>query len=1236
MKKDKSKRFLSILLILCIMLTLMPNSVFAAEVYAWDELVDSSVTRVYKYDDSYAVCNGLLMYVSETSTTEAVQMSFTPGDNGGGVYDIILEVINPNYDSFDIDFLFNQLPTPSYEITKVSGEISLSSEGTYSYSSTPDDQGTTYYSDYKRYDYNLPLNGEINSVFTVTFPCSNGGSVERTINITIQHNPDFFKPTDPGFYNGDIYVYNGRYTIWNGGPDDFDASDETLEWHDVDSDDPIIGTGSPINKNIYVLDNTDIYFKNLDLGKGGLYSHGDFDTENDYSTNLEGGVLRAKEIKVNGSLYIDYGSDIYIKEDIEVGYNLYSYGSIINVGGNIIAPYVYFDSVEGPLYVTVGGNLKTYYFEHIGGAVHIAGNLDVGYFETDRYPTKEGWDDYDFIYINNYYAYNNFTELHVGGNIVSPDLYVGDFPENELQLQQENDSIRAEAILVTVGGDVVVDNLIYISSGVVNVDGAIKTTSSDFPQTICIYGGKVTAGSMDSATAILIGHFNDIYEKNDEISVTVLGNMTAAYEIDIEGGNIDVGGAIKTTSVEADQTIFIMGDNIRAGAISSATGLTIGHSDNVNKNLHIVVEGSITANEWIQINDCIVYANSISCVDNDFIIDEQATLFNAVNNGIVNPYNTLEKSLQLYRTTLSGLIPNAMAEITIYYGDYAKVFTAVADGNGEIFVWLVGNEELSGSAKYYENGDTIGYLNAPFNEPVVMVSLENDQPDIVDSLEFGLPGDSDFSLARIGIDVDNIVFGDFFPGDWVDSFNPINWVFTNPDGSISGFSGDLNDYEICFYRNGILYPELLDYISFVAGDYLMTVSTLQTINEIKYLAAGSVSFTVSPAILTVDADDKTATVGASIPDFSLSMSDNTNSDIFSEMLFGENVNSLFNPHCIGTTESPAYFSIFVLTDYYSVAYNEYARLLTDEFMPIKPVMTVLNDLPRFFLRDSIQIQRNNGDFTVRASTPPPSSISYTYYTIAAKADKGGNISPSGNVSVLAGADKEFIIKANDGYIISDVLVDGKSVGAVDTYNFKSVYKAHTITAQFVEAKPINPFTDVPTNRWFTDDVLWAYREGLMTGTGSTIFDPFGNTTRGMIATILHRLENTPSAIANVFTDVPSGQWYTEAVDWASSNNIVKGYGDGRYGPSDPLTREQIVTILYRYAQFKGYDVNKRADIKSFKDAEQVSDWARVAMEWAVEAGLIKGMGDGTLAPLSNITRAQMASILARFTEKFIN
>lgn len=185
-----------------------------------------------------------------------------------------------------------------------------------------------------------------------------------------------------------------------------------------------------------------------------------------------------------------------------------------------------------------------------------------------------------------------------------------------------------------------------------------------------------------------------------------------------------------------------------------------------------------------------------------------------------------------------------------------------------------------------------------------------------------------------------------------------------------------------------------------------------------------------------------------------------------------------------------------------------------------------------------------------------------------------------------------------------------------------------------------PFTDVPEGAWYEDAAAYVYKHGLMAGTSATTFSPDVTTSRAMIATILWRMAGSPVVNSAMnYTDVAQGQWCSEAIRWATSEGVVTGYGNGLFGTNDPITREQLATMLWRYAQTEGYDVSIGEDtnILSYADAFTVSEYAVSALQWACGAGIISGTGDGsTLTPQGEATRAQAATVLMRFCNMYGN
>ena len=236
---------------------------------------------------------------------------------------------------------------------------------------------------------------------------------------------------------------------------------------------------------------------------------------------------------------------------------------------------------------------------------------------------------------------------------------------------------------------------------------------------------------------------------------------------------------------------------------------------------------------------------------------------------------------------------------------------------------------------------------------------------------------------------------------------------------------------------------------------------------------------------------------------------------------------------------------------------------------------------------------------------------------------------------------------DEGYVLQEVTAvtsAGKSLSLSKqkdgTYTFTMPAAKVTVSAAFTpksqtdgEGEAPLPFTDVVSDAWYAQAVAYVYRQDLMSGTAQDRFSPDLASNRAMLVTILYRLAGSPAVDGgSAFTDVAGGDWYASGVAWASANGIVTGYGDGRFGPNDPITREQMAAILYRYAGFAGQSTTGQADLSGYTDAGQVSPYAAEAMGWAVDRGLITGVSAGTLAPGGSATRAQVATILMRFCE----
>ena len=270
------------------------------------------------------------------------------------------------------------------------------------------------------------------------------------------------------------------------------------------------------------------------------------------------------------------------------------------------------------------------------------------------------------------------------------------------------------------------------------------------------------------------------------------------------------------------------------------------------------------------------------------------------------------------------------------------------------------------------------------------------------------------------------------------------------------------------------------------------------------------------------------------------------------------------------------------------------------------------------------------------SAPTTYAVNVNAATNGAVAADKKTASKGTTVTVTASPSKGYVVDA-----VKVVDKDGKDVAVTEKdgkYVFTMPASAVTVTGSFKAETPAPvalPFTDVKSDNWFYDAVKYAYAQGLMTGTSATTFAPNETMNRAMIVTVLYRLEKSPAVTgASKFTDVPAGQWYSDAVAWAAANKIVNGYDETTFGPMNAVTREQMAAILFRYEQVKGLEnVTLEENLNRFPDQNKISAYAIPALQWAVGQKIINGNADGTLDPTGTATRAQVAQIFTNLLNK---
>lgn len=290
------------------------------------------------------------------------------------------------------------------------------------------------------------------------------------------------------------------------------------------------------------------------------------------------------------------------------------------------------------------------------------------------------------------------------------------------------------------------------------------------------------------------------------------------------------------------------------------------------------------------------------------------------------------------------------------------------------------------------------------------------------------------------------------------------------------------------------------------------------------------------------------------------------------------------------------------------------------------------------------LTKNGNKYTVsRQHSGSSSSGTTTTYNVNVNAATNGAVAAD-KKTAAKGTTVTVTASPSKGYVVDGVKVvdkDGKDVavtGKDGKYVFTMPASAVTVTGSFKAETPAPvalPFTDVKSGNWFYDAVKYAYAQGLMTGTSATTFAPNGTMNRAMIVTVLYRLEKSPAVTgASKFTDVPAGQWYSDAVAWAAANKIVNGYDETTFGPMNAVTREQMAAILFRYEQYKGLEnVTLEENLNRFPDQNKISAYAIPALQWAVGQKIINGNADGTLDPTGTATRAQVAQIFTNLLNK---
>lgn len=374
-----------------------------------------------------------------------------------------------------------------------------------------------------------------------------------------------------------------------------------------------------------------------------------------------------------------------------------------------------------------------------------------------------------------------------------------------------------------------------------------------------------------------------------------------------------------------------------------------------------------------------------------------------------------------------------------------------------------------------------------------------------------------------------------------------------------------------------------------AGIYKLVI----TLDDPAYIGSAEVSFTIAKAKITITAEDAEAYTGSDMPKLSYTVTG---------LATGEKLAKEPSVSCAADMKKAGSYVIAVSGAEVPNT-NNYEETIT-------------------YVSGTLEVKNR------------PVNIGPTYDIKVLDSAHGTVRASLGNAS--EGSTIRLTVTPDEGYSLANLIVRDERGRRIDVAKSGGVYRFVmpagdvTIEAVFAQGTTVLPFTDVSTYDWFYEYVKYVYDNGIMDGIDVGVFGPGITTTRAMLVTMLYRVAGEPYVSGtNDFADVAANTWYTDAVTWASKNGIVTGVDVGVFNPNGAITREQLATILYRYAEYVGEDVSARASLSRFTDTGSISAYARDAMSWAVAEGILDGRTATELAPTGECTRAEVATMIAR-------
>lgn len=753
-----------------------------------------------------------------------------------------------------------------------------------------------------------------------------------------------------------------------------------------------------------------------------------------------------------------------------------------------------------------------------------------------------------------------------------------------------------------------------------------------------------TVGYTDLATAIAEAKDGETIELLKSFTITDAINITDAKTINIEGKNQTI-----TYDVYNPKTVFTGKDNqnlegIPAGTILNIKNVVFENTSTTNTSAgYAVLVGFNSHGTQVNFDGC-TFKNLYTAVYANPIVTEGEGFDISIQNSI---YQNTRYGYSIDESTNGAYVGKVDVNFDKKTNTIDEVFTEKENLSPAITV------THNGVVKSYSSWDTA--INAAENDDIITLYTDLTQPITINKT-ITLEGNDHKVSVDNGIAVNVTADGVVINKLNATSKTGYGLIAGDNAAPVKGITINGGSYQTGTENLGLQGEGAIRIWS--SGD--VTVTKVETIGGIHLLQAdGNVTVTDNVVDFTYKGDT---------PFVGILLLKQTGDNQTANTLLANNTISVPNTASdyvqVGAnwgdeSKVPANESIAKIDDSYyntladaikAVKDNDTIVLIKncDEDIKIAKEVTFTLDKGENTFTGSIKadtgyrLTENNGVYEVKVyNKPSGGGNTQDKYSVSVSQNiTGGTVTVS---PTTAAKDDTVTIttKANEGYELNTITVtdaNGKEIKLTDkgngVYTFTMPSANVTVKSTFKEVQVSElPFTDVAKDAWYYNSVKYVYENDMMKGTEDTLFSPNTSITRGMIVTILYRLEQQPAVTADkLFADVADDAYYSKAIAWAAANDIVAGYDNGNFGPNDTITREQLAAILYRYANYKGYDVSAKADLTKYPDYNQISSYAVNTMTWANAEGLIGGTDKGTLDPKGDASRAQAATILMRFCE----